>query len=102
MGPPENPTGGLENQEDRPKRLARRPRMWRCLLKGCEERFPPGQARQRYCSEEGSARTNPIAFGPMASTPNWHAHPDWVLSLDSNHTGDYPFRLRKLLVLQGA
>jgi len=26
--------------------------MRRCLLKGCEERFAPRQARQRYCSEE--------------------------------------------------
>ena len=23
----------------------------RCLLKGCEQRFHPGRARQRYCSE---------------------------------------------------
>jgi hypothetical protein len=52
MGPPENPTGHPENQEDRRKRLPRRPRMRRCLLKGCEERFAPRQARQRYCSEE--------------------------------------------------
>jgi hypothetical protein len=52
MGPPENPTGHPENQEGRRKRLARRPRMRRCLLKGCEERFAPRQARQRYCSAE--------------------------------------------------
>ena len=26
--------------------------MRRCLLKGCEERFAPWKARQRYCSEE--------------------------------------------------
>jgi hypothetical protein len=52
MGPPENPTGRPENQEDRRKRLPRRPRMRCCLLKGCEERFHPRQARQRYCSEE--------------------------------------------------
>ena len=52
MGPPENPTGHAENQETgRRKRLARRPRMRRCLLKGCEQRFHPRQARQRYCSE---------------------------------------------------
>ncbi len=50
-GPPESPTGHPENQEGRPKRLARRPRMRRCLLKGCEQRFHPRQARQRYCSE---------------------------------------------------
>ena len=52
MGPPENPTGHPENQEGRRKRLPRRPRMRCCLLKGCEERFHPRQARQRYCSEE--------------------------------------------------
>src|SRR5450755_728736 len=56
MGPPENPTGHPENQEGRRKRLPRRPRgaprAWRCLLKGCEERFAPRQARQRYCSAE--------------------------------------------------
>jgi hypothetical protein len=51
MGPPENPTGHPENQEGRRKRLPRRPRMRRCLLKGCEQRFHPRQARQRYCSE---------------------------------------------------
>jgi hypothetical protein len=33
------------------KRLARRPRKRCCLLKGCQERFHPRQARQRYCSE---------------------------------------------------
>ena len=32
------------------KRLARR-RARRCLLKGCEQRFRPRQARQRYCNE---------------------------------------------------
>ena len=52
MGPPENPTGHPENQEGRRKRLPRRPRMRCCLLKGCEERFHPRQARQHYCSEE--------------------------------------------------
>ena len=51
MGPPESPTGHRENQEGRRKRLARRPRRRRCLLKGCEQRFHPRQARQRYCSE---------------------------------------------------
>ena len=51
MGPPESPTGHPENQEGRRKRLARRPRTRRCLLKGCEQRFHPRQARQRYCSE---------------------------------------------------
>ena len=51
MGPPESPTAHPENQEGRRKRLPRRPRMRRCLLKGCEQRFHPRQARQRYCSE---------------------------------------------------
>src|SRR4051812_45772352 len=51
MGPPESPTGRIENQESRPERLARRPRMRCCLLKGCEQRFHPRQQRQRYCSE---------------------------------------------------
>lgn len=52
MGPPESPTRHPENQEaGRRKRAARRPRMRRCLLKGCEQRFHPRQARQRYCSE---------------------------------------------------
>jgi hypothetical protein len=52
MGPPESPTSHPENQEaDRRKRSARRPRMRRCLLKGCEHGFHPRQAHQRYCSE---------------------------------------------------
>ena len=51
MGPPENPTSHPEKQEVRRKRLVRRPRMRRCLLKGCEQRFRPQQGRQRYCSE---------------------------------------------------
>ena len=52
VGPPENPTSHPENQETaRRKRLARRPRTRRCLLKGCEQRFHPRQARERYCSE---------------------------------------------------
>jgi hypothetical protein len=52
MGPPENPTGNPENQEGQRERLPRRPRMRRCLLKGCEQCFHPRQARQRYCSQE--------------------------------------------------
>jgi hypothetical protein len=51
MGPFESPTGHPENQEGRPKRLARRPRARLCLLKGCEQRFHPRHFRQRYCSE---------------------------------------------------
>lgn len=59
MGPTENPTSHSENQETgRRKRVARRPRTRRCLLKGCERRFRPGQPRQRYCSSgcRGTAR----------------------------------------------
>jgi len=52
MGPPENPTGQAENQEAGRRRVARRPRMRRCLLKGCEQRFRPRRAQQRYCSAE--------------------------------------------------
>ena len=33
-------------------RRPRRPRMRRCLLKGCEERFRPRQVRQRYCGKQ--------------------------------------------------
>ncbi len=41
-----------ENQEGRRKRSARQPRLRRCLLKGCKQRFHPRQARQRYCSQD--------------------------------------------------
>lgn len=52
MGPPESPTRPRKKQAaGRRKRRARRPRRRRCLLKGCEQRFPPRRARQRYCSE---------------------------------------------------
>ena len=52
MGPPESPTGDRENQVARRRqRRGRRPRLRRCLLKGCEQRFHPRQARQRYCSQ---------------------------------------------------
>ena len=52
MGPPENRTRHSENQaSQRRRRQALRPRTRRCLLKGCEERFHPRRARQRYCSE---------------------------------------------------
>jgi hypothetical protein len=57
MGPPEGATSHPENQAGgRRKRLTRRrryiPRLRRCLLKGCERRFRPRRARQRYCSEQ--------------------------------------------------
>jgi hypothetical protein len=51
MGPSESPTAHPENQVGRRRRLPCRPRKRRCLLKGCEQRFRPRQARQRYCSE---------------------------------------------------
>lgn len=52
MGLPENPTGQPENQvAGRRKQLPRRPRMRRCLLKGCEQQYHPERAQQRYCSE---------------------------------------------------
>jgi len=53
MGPPENLTNPRKKQATgRRKRRARRPRQRRCLLKGCEQRFQPRQAGQRYCSED--------------------------------------------------
>lgn len=52
MGPTENLTGPRKRQAGgRRKGRAHRPRMRRCLLKGCGHRFRPRQARQRYCSE---------------------------------------------------
>ena len=52
MGPSENLTRPCRRQAaGRQKRQAPRPRLRRCLLKGCEHRFRPRQARQRYCSE---------------------------------------------------
>ena len=54
MGPPESATRARKNQAaGRRKRRRSRPRP--CLLKGCEQRFHPRQARQRYCGE--SCRT---------------------------------------------
>jgi len=56
MGPAENSTRHPESLgAGRRKRQACRRRgvlrARRCLLKGCEQRFHPRQARQRYCSE---------------------------------------------------
>ena len=51
MGPPESRTAHAEKQEGRRKRVARRARTRHCLLKGCEQRFHPRQAHQRYCSQ---------------------------------------------------
>jgi len=53
MGPPENPTRQLEKQAARGRKPpACRPRPRQCLLKGCERRFRPKHARQRYCSPQ--------------------------------------------------
>jgi hypothetical protein len=52
MGPHENPTRHGERQAARArKRPPRRPRARWCLLKGCQQRFRPRHARQRYCSD---------------------------------------------------
>lgn len=50
MGPPENRTPHLAKQ-GACRRLGA-PRARRCLLKGCEHRFHPEHARQRYCTNE--------------------------------------------------
>lgn len=53
MGPDEDSTRPAEDQEHgRRKRPPRRPRTRVCLLKGCEQRFHPRQARERYCSQQ--------------------------------------------------
>jgi len=53
MGPPESRTRQGERQAARRrKRRARRPRQRHCLLKGCEQLFPPRHACQRYCGTE--------------------------------------------------
>lgn len=53
VGPPENPTRQLEKQAAQGRRRrVYRPRARLCLLKGCERRFHPVHARQRYCSRE--------------------------------------------------
>ena len=52
MGPPENHTRPHERQAAGRRKRAPRPRRRRCLLKGCEQNFPPRQAGQRYCSED--------------------------------------------------
>ncbi len=53
MGPPENHTSHPAKQGiGRRRRAGRQPRARQCLLKGCEQRFHPRQARQRYCSPQ--------------------------------------------------
>jgi len=49
MAPIEGPSKRLQNQE---RTKSRRPRTRRCLLKGCEKRFCPEKALERYCSNE--------------------------------------------------
>lgn len=55
MGPNQDPPERRTNQE-RSHRAAkmrtRRPRLRRCLLKGCERRFRPKHPRSRYCGED--------------------------------------------------
>jgi hypothetical protein len=51
MGLPESPTRPRKKQAAaRPKRRRRRLRPRHCLLKGCQQKFAPRRARQRYCS----------------------------------------------------
>lgn len=53
MGPVEDSTHPAKDQEHgQRKRLIRRPRTRSCLLKGCDQRFRPVEARQRYCSQQ--------------------------------------------------
>ena len=54
MGPPEDCTRQPDHPEraGRRKRPRRQVRTRRCLLKGCERRFRPRRARERYCSPE--------------------------------------------------
>jgi len=53
MGPPESRTRPRKNQATGQRKYQRcQPRLRRCRLKGCEQRFHPRQARQRYCSEQ--------------------------------------------------
>jgi len=55
MGPTQHPPKPHTNQErSRPpaKRRTRRPRLRRCLLKGCERRFRPKHPWSRYCGDD--------------------------------------------------
>src|SRR5690242_7395365 len=52
MGPPENRTSNPAKQGAKRCQGVRRPRARGCLLKGCEQRFHPRQAGQRYCSPQ--------------------------------------------------
>jgi hypothetical protein len=57
MGPRHHPTSYRDRRTARRPRV-HRPRIRRCLLKGCEQRFRPQHARVRYCSLQcrGEAR----------------------------------------------
>lgn len=50
VGLSESPTRPGKNQAAG-RRKRRRPRQRPCLLKGCEKKFRPRHARQRYCSD---------------------------------------------------
>jgi len=55
MGPSESPPNFSQKQAaigSRRRRPPACPRTRRCLLKGCEKRYRPRRARQRYCSPE--------------------------------------------------
>jgi len=54
VGPVEDFTFPAKDRErdHQPAQPGRRPRTRRCLLKGCEQRFRPQHAGQRYCSAE--------------------------------------------------
>jgi len=55
MGPTQDPPQRRANQErsrGATKRRKRRPRLRKCLLKGCERRFRPKYPWSRYCGDE--------------------------------------------------
>ena len=57
MGPSESPTHSCKKQTGRRQRhRRRRPRSRCCLLKGCQRKFHPRQACERYCSAECRAQ----------------------------------------------
>lgn len=55
MGPTQHPLQRRANQErncSAAKRRKRRPRLRKCLLKGCERRFRPKHPWTRYCGDD--------------------------------------------------
>lgn len=75
MGLPENPTSRGQKQTERGwRRAERRPRTRRCLLKGCEQRFRPRHARQRYCSEDCHQAAR--KWGEWKARQKWRASAD--------------------------